>query len=213
MSPGGFAPEAASGTSLFELEVVRPDDLLVLRFAFTNLHPDPNDAGRLTRVDPAHDALVVVTFPPQHVQEQLFEEHRAEDYQPEPLTAPPVISVAARASRLAFRLPAETSSLPITLDALLDWSGWQPVLAANALPETPTAAQLEARPRPAEPAAAETAIELPYRLMLSPLEAASWAHAVSPQARDGRVELWHTRLATRNAAGETIESESTEHPV
>ena len=212
MSPGGFTPEPASDPFSFELDVVRPDDLLVLRFAFANLHPDPEDHGLLSRVDPTQDALIVVTFPPQHVQEQVFQEHLT-DGTTEPLAAPPVISVAARTSRLAFRLPAETASLDISLDALLNWAGWEPVVTANALAETPTAAQLGERPRPGEPAATQTSIELPYRLVLSPLAGAGWAHALRPQERDGRVELWHTRLAVRDANGAVIEFETADHPV
>jgi hypothetical protein len=202
----------ASSPFAFALDVVRPDDLLVLGFAFVNLHPDPDDGGRLTRIDPARDALVVVTFQPQHVQEQVFQQQLTSGAT-EPLAPPPVIAVAARRSRLAFRLPAETGSLAISLEALLDWSGWEPVLAANALPATPTTSQLAERPRPAAPADSQTSIELPYRLVLSPLDGAAWAHSVTPKERDGRVELWHTRLAALDSNGDVFESETADHPV
>lgn len=52
--------------------------------------------------------------------------------------------------------------------------------------------------RPPQPL--ETAVEAPFRLIVSPSEEAAWAHATTP-VRDAdaphRVELWHTRLAWR----------------
>ena len=49
-------------------------------------------------------------------------------------------------------------------------------------------------PRP--PADTATALELPYRVLLSPIEEARWQHRVGPVAHRGRTELWHTRLRT-----------------
>ncbi len=49
---------------------------------------------------------------------------------------------------------------------------------------------------PREPAPTVTALELPYRLVTSPIESAHWAHAQSPVEHRGRTELWHTRLTT-----------------
>ena len=54
---------------------------------------------------------------------------------------------------------------------------------------------------PHEPPRSVTALELPYRLMLSPVGATRWQHADAPVERHGRTELWHTRL--RSAAGDT----------
>ncbi|HOW84849.1 MAG TPA: hypothetical protein P5119_05795 [Candidatus Aminicenantes bacterium] len=52
-----------------------------------------------------------------------------------------------------------------------------------------------------EPAAHQTALELPYRLFLSPHALNVWAHAVQPVTRGGRTELWHTRLAAAGPDG------------
>jgi hypothetical protein len=51
---------------------------------------------------------------------------------------------------------------------------------------------------PHEPARYVTALELPYRLLLSPIEEARarWMHRDAPVERRGRTELWHTRLTT-----------------
>ncbi|QXQ07825.1 hypothetical protein KX816_07470 [Sphingosinicellaceae bacterium] len=57
-------------------------------------------------------------------------------------------------------------------------------------------------PRPHKPLVHETAIEAPFRLILSPSVRGAWAHARKPvgAAPDdrARVELWHSRLAVRS---------------
>jgi hypothetical protein len=57
------------------------------------------------------------------------------------------------------------------------------------------------RPGFRAPAADETSIELPYKLVLSPHAAAGFAHAVEPRRDHGRVELWHSRLGTLTPNG------------
>jgi hypothetical protein len=49
---------------------------------------------------------------------------------------------------------------------------------------------------PHRPAPNVTSLELPYRLMMSPLEPAVWRHRDRPVVDRGRTELWHTRLTT-----------------
>ncbi len=49
---------------------------------------------------------------------------------------------------------------------------------------------------PHEPSTGVTALELPYRLQLSPIENARWLHRDVPVVHHGRTELWHTRLTT-----------------
>lgn len=60
-----------------------------------------------------------------------------------------------------------------------------------------------------EPNADETAIEYPYRLILSPNKYAGWAHALDPvwNPQNRRAELWHTRLGTKSGA--TVNERST----
>ena len=56
--------------------------------------------------------------------------------------------------------------------------------------------------RPPEPL--ETAIEAPFRLIISHSALAGWAHATTPvgaQGAEDRVELWHTRLGVRGESG------------
>src|SRR5262249_5054215 len=55
-----------------------------------------------------------------------------------------------------------------------------------------------------EPLAIESAIEMPYRLLLSPDSSGGWAHAidsVASQSNSNRFELWNTRLGVREAGG------------
>ena len=51
------------------------------------------------------------------------------------------------------------------------------------------------RPRP--PGDGVTAIEMPFRLLASPLPGAAFAHAREPVTHEGRTELWHSRLGSR----------------
>jgi hypothetical protein len=50
---------------------------------------------------------------------------------------------------------------------------------------------------PYRPGRDVTALELPYRLLTSPIAPARWIHRAAAVARQGRHELWHTRLTTR----------------
>ena len=51
---------------------------------------------------------------------------------------------------------------------------------------------------PHQPGNDVTALEIPYRLIVSPIESARWTHRDHPvtDAKSGRTELWHTRLTT-----------------
>ena len=51
--------------------------------------------------------------------------------------------------------------------------------------------------KPHAPADTVTSIELPYRLMQSPLATAGWFHRDTPGEHSGLTELWHTRLGAR----------------
>jgi hypothetical protein len=51
--------------------------------------------------------------------------------------------------------------------------------------------------RPNPPGDDVTAIEMPYRLIGSPLASAGFTHATAPVTHKKRTELWHSRLGTR----------------
>jgi hypothetical protein len=189
------------------IELLRPDDLLALGAETTNLRLDTADPTQpaLVRIDPAQPAFIKVLFPPQSIAEQAFFDSRnaspAQPPQPGTTTEPvlPPGSVRARIcgpSRLVFRIPDEIASIAFSVDGLLDWSGWEPVLAPLAtLPAQPTIAEMDQAPGVTAPEAGQTSIEMPYRLMVSPGERARWIHTSAPVTHRGRTELWHTALA------------------
>jgi hypothetical protein len=53
-----------------------------------------------------------------------------------------------------------------------------------------------------------TAIELPYRLILSPNAFNVWLHTDKPTSKNGWTELWHTRLAALNSDGSVSETDN-----
>lgn len=66
------------------------------------------------------------------------------------------------------------------------------------------------------PTAGETAIEAPFRLLLSPSARGGWTHARTPvedERLQGRVELWHTRLGVRRTDGSVDEEAAAERIV
>jgi hypothetical protein len=197
----------------FSIEITRPDDLLRLRIEGRNLRVDRrDDAGPALVVDdlapPAH---LLIHFPPQAIAETAFYEAEIlekPDVPPPPLgpptqppqtidSIPPNGSVPARiaqASRLAFTVPSGTR-IPLTIAGLLDWSTLEPSLhGIAAIGPTPTPAEIAAAPPITRPAETHTALELPYRLVVSPSAAVRWAHRQAPFTARGRTELWHTRL-------------------
>ena len=78
--------------------------------------------------------------------------------------------------------------IPFSIDSILTWNALEPSLAPGA----------SASGTPAEPAGTATAIEAPFRLVLSPGPGAAWAHATQPVTSSaGWTELWHTRLTSQ----------------
>ncbi len=184
--------DGVTQAAALDLVVLRPDDLLVLGFAFDNLvlrpGANPGEPGRLVAADTGRPSRVVVHFPPQHIAERAS----LDEGQPELVApTPPVPAALASPSRLAFDVPAslQAAGIPYTLDSLLDWG------------------RLTPRPGPQgtvrRPTASETALVVPYRLILSPEvdDDPAWAHARQPVTFDGRTELWHTRLGRDGADG------------
>lgn len=72
-------------------------------------------------------------------------------------------------------------------------------------PSTSTVATLAELFRIKEPELYQTAIEAPFRLILSPNYYAGWAHARKAVEHGGRTELWHTRLGVRSQEGQVDE--------
>ncbi|UHL62675.1 hypothetical protein LSG25_11325 [Paralcaligenes sp. KSB-10] len=113
--------------------VVRPADLLALRFELHNLAVVPGTPPRLKKDKPG-PATLVVHFPPQSITEQTFYETKPGDAGTEVPTGPPVRSRISGESRLAFTVP-DDFNVPYTLEGLLTAiQPLTPAVPANALP-------------------------------------------------------------------------------
>ena len=203
-------------------ELLRPDDLIALTVETVNLRLDTADPTRPRLVVDTlgSPAILIYHFPPQAILEQAYFQTATVTPPPfnpppsnPPLAPPPTDpsvadplgspgTVGARmsgASRLAFALPDDLASIDYSIEALLDWSELVPLLpaAATVLPGAVSAAGTNPPPI-TEPGSRRTAIELPYRMILSPnvspLGTPAWQHARLPVEHSGRTELWHTRL-------------------
>ena len=184
-------------------EILRKEDLLALRVQLFNMAVDGNPA-RLVRRSTGDPAFLVVHFPGQHIAEEAFLADASGQPPPGPV---PVRGWLSGSSRLVFRIPDGLDALPLTLETLLDWKQYEPVLAPGALP--PEATQ---GPGPLQPDEMETALELPAGLLLSPDAGAGWLHEIGAVEHEGRFELWHTRLGERaeDAVGNPLVRPSTD---
>ncbi|MFI9811832.1 hypothetical protein [Saccharothrix variisporea] len=189
---GGPSPGEAAGadialtaTATRTLHLRRREDGLNLRIDLFNADLVGTSTGSELRKVGTGSAFMVVHFPPQAVLEQTLSTALGTGDLPLPTRV-------AGPSRLAFDI---TAALPVaaTVDALLAWSAFAPRLTATAT-STQTASALVA------PLDTETALELPWRVLLSPDENGGWKHSAAPVTRGEWTELWHTRLGTRNGS-------------
>ncbi|MBI3967204.1 MAG: hypothetical protein HY329_16340, partial [Chloroflexi bacterium] len=164
----------------FPVSIVRPPDLLALRFHFINLVFKTGPA-RLERADPEKPAYIVVYFPPQHIAEEAFYEQDkpfeldgspAEDALKQPGQ---VRARAAGESRLAFRVPDETGSIAYSLESLLAWTSFRPSVTATALPPPP-------RPGRPHPPDDDTTLPVPGAIDLTPPLLEPEAHQTAIEA-------------------------------
>jgi len=213
----------------FSFEVIRPDDLLRLQMEARNLRIDrpQGQPPALVVEDANQPAFLIVHFQPQAIAEGGYFEATIltsdvpDDAkpQPPPTTIGPVDLPGktpvriGQGSRLVFKVPA-AARIPFTIEDVLDWSGL--TLSVNpiaAIGPEPTPAEIVAAPAIARPHDTETALELPYRLIVSPTAEVRWGHRRTPFTARGRTELWHTRLQLPGtAAGGGPADLSAQHP-
>lgn len=202
------------------IELLRPDDLLVLVAEAINLRLDSSNPSEPMLVPEmaSKPSYLVIHFPPQSIAEQAFFEVDPQikqnpkagvlptDAPALPTTADlllPPGGVGARMSgpsRLVFRLPTSKTSIPFDMESLLDWSELELVVSPIALGKTQ-------QPPLTEPTPLQTALEIPWRLDLSPDDQVAWVHSAKPVTYLGRTELWHTRIAgvrSELQGGETV---------
>jgi len=142
------------------------------------------------------NAHIVVSFGIQHIFEQAYPEP--------PGTAAGIAAArAANDSRVVFALSPGTK-MPYTVSGVL---GALSTLGLRVVPlAVPRVTDTDKRPddahgAPAAPAADQTAIEAPYRLVVSPDgKYGGFAHSANAGVAPSdplRIELWHSRLAVR----------------
>jgi len=113
----------------------------------------------------------------------------------------PTVAQLGHPSRLVFEVPAE-ARIPFSTEGLLDWSKLElNVNPIAAIGPDPTPDQISNAPAIRKPAPNETALELPYRLLISPNRETVWDHRAEPFTARGRTELWHTRLQLKSPYG------------
>ncbi|MCU1519554.1 MAG: hypothetical protein JWQ75_4275 [Pseudarthrobacter sp.] len=175
-----------------DVRLLRAEDLIDLRLDAPGCTLEPTDGGAELVAGP--DALLVVHFPPQHVGEEVWQ---AGAPPPPPAEPPrPSAHVAAGPSRLVYELP-EGSRITFTLEKVLAaLRGLRLRVSPNATPAG------EAGYRGVHvPADLETAIEAPYRLIVSPSARGAFRHSSTPMGPPGRAELWRTHLTVRTDTG------------
>lgn len=188
----------------FSATVLRADDLLVFRLDFYNLRLNTTAAGKEIVPDGPGDSFIVIHFPSQHVAEQAF----LEDDPADPVLPPPVAARLAGESKLVFHLNPALLPLEFSLETIL-----------AALPQcAPLMKDRIGQPPPTPPLGGSTefggsrsqfsAIEAPWRLILSPHQDGRWTHSVGSVTHGARTELWHTRLGVKPQSGTTIDEKS-----
>jgi hypothetical protein len=184
------------------VRVLRPDDLCVCELELVGVDVAGSLPNRqLTPAAGSGDRLIVMHLPPQHVAEGAFDEREP------PRERILVGSRVAGPSRIAFRVDPTALPVNYTLPAILELlAGSRLAVSENAgrPPPPPGCLNLFALlvalfnppPGPSAPGPAETAIELPFRLILSPEPESGFSHLSGPVAGTGstRVELWHSQL-------------------
>jgi hypothetical protein len=193
-----------------DFEILRPDDLVFLQIDARNLQLDTSDpqSPKLVVIKKTAPALLIVGFQPQSIIEQAFFEVSPNvgtnprgtpgvAQQPptvtDPLSAAGSIGVRmAGSSRLVFQLPAGVAEIPFDIASLLDWTQLSLVVSPTALGKVTSGPT-------APPDDTQTALEIPYRLILSPGAGTGWINATVPETYAGRTALWHTRMARAKA--------------
>lgn len=198
--------KTAAELANLRLEVVRPDDLVVMSIRFQGLRLE--DAGP-DLVPERDDAVIIVDLPPQSFAEEAFFESAAElgDGRPERPPAPlgQVGIRLAKPARLVFRTPPSFGRIRYDLDGILDACR----RASLATGHQPSGVLF-----PLEPGELHTAIEAPYGIRVTPDDpAARWSHSTAPAFGLGSFALWHTRLGRQvERNGRTETDEPDRHP-
>jgi hypothetical protein len=204
----------------FIVRVLRPEDLLELLFEFVAVGFVPPQGSTPGQIVGQSGSYLFVYFQPQHIAEEaFFETAEGVDDPGEPgseFPSPPgsVGSRLSGPSRLVFRLPVN-ATIEYTLTGLLKalthlalnvspLLTYGPNTGCNPIDQLLRYLKQPTPPPIIEPQVTETAVETPYRLILSPDNFSLWQHALEPVTHESLTELWHTRLATTHSNGRPL---------
>ncbi len=188
----------------FSADVIRAGDLLVLRLDFYNIRLKPNPGGKQLVTDGPGDSFIVAHFPPQHIAEQAF----AEDNPGDPLLPPPVAARLAGESRLVFYLNPALLPLEFSLESILGALSQCATLVSDRITQPPPTPPVGGTAEFGGALSQFSAIEAPWRLVLSPHPEARWIHSTQPVTDGTKTELWHTRLGVRPLSGPEVDETS-----
>ncbi|MEK6300408.1 MAG: hypothetical protein AABO41_06770 [Acidobacteriota bacterium] len=188
----------------FSADVLRADDLLVLRLDFYNLRLQTGPSGKQVAPDGVGDSFIVVHFPPQHVAERAFKENGSSD----PLLPPPVSARLAGQTRLVFYLNPALLPLDFSLEKILSALSQSAPLVSDRITQPPGTPPVGWPAQFGGDRSQFSAIEAPWRLILSPHPDGRWAHSPQSVTDGAKTELWHTRLGVRPASGPGVDEKS-----
>lgn len=187
LPPARIAPSAS-------ILVARPDDGLFLTLTFANLEIVPHNLAppQMALRDPTKPGYVMIGLPPQAVFEQAVFDQGSGVTPP----TPPVPAEMSGPSRVVLLVAPGAAPFAYNLPTVLGMSAFP--LSVSDVAESGSGASLPLAP----PAPTETAIEAPWRLVLSPRRQAAFSTEVAPVTRSGRTELWHARAVLRRPDGQ-----------
>jgi hypothetical protein len=168
------------------------------------------DVGGLREQVAALGEVLAAAVASQYGQARVAELQRSGRKLGEGLATPE--SAVLRGGRMAFQRQVATATARLRPARDMEDTGaaraFVEVVAAGALLDMrPVPGVFEKMPelwpyllKPSAPSRDRTAIELPYRLVGSPLPGTGFTHAVAPVEHGGRTELWHSRMGLRQGS-------------
>ncbi|PEW06542.1 hypothetical protein [Bacillus cereus] len=178
-----------SNHNLF-IRVLRKEDFLDLTFELVNIHTKGAPL-HLVRRNAGEPALLIVHFPAQHIVEEVFPVGNKQ-------IDSPIKAMLSGPSRLVFELPDDEGTWPLTLETLLNWKDYKPVLPKLPVPDP----SKPFTPHFPEIFEGKSALEIPTGLYLSPEESGVWYNIIRSEGQDGRFVLWHTQLGEKQKENE-----------
>lgn len=178
-----------SNDNLF-IRVLRKEDFLDLNFELVNIHTKGAPL-HLVRSKAGEPAVLIVHFPAQHIVEEVFLEDNKQ-------IESPIKAMLSGPSRLVFELPDDEDTWPLTMETLLNWKDYKPVLPKLPVPDP----SKPFTPHFPEIFEGKSALEIPTGLYLSPDESGVWYNIIRSEGQDDRFVLWHTILGEKQKENE-----------